>query len=77
MGVMPRSRQNLNYRPVSQLEMIMRQTLEGMEDFSSSFGFSHSTIAFELLDTHAIDPLPTRTISHPFSARILHFPESS
>ena len=55
----------------------MRQTLEGMEDFSSSFGFSHSTVAFELLDTHAIDPLPTRTISHPFSARILHFPESS
>jgi len=70
-------RKNINYRPISKLEMTMRQTLEGMEDFSSSFGFSHSTVAFELLDLHAVEPLPTKTISHPFSARILHFPESS
>ena len=55
----------------------MRQTLEGMEDFSSSFGFSHTAVPFELLDTHAIEPLPTKTISHPFSARILHFQKTS
>jgi len=57
------------------LEMTMRQTLDGMEDFTSSFGFSHTAIPFEILDTHAIEALPTRTISHPFSARILHFPQ--
>lgn len=54
----------------------MRQTLEGMEDFASDFGLSQSVgdLDFELLDIHAIEALPTKTISQPFTARILHFP---
>ena len=78
MKVMPKSRQNLNYRPISSLEMTMRQTLEGLEDFASAYGFGQSLmdIEFELLKTHAVEPLPTRTISHPFTARILRFPQT-
>jgi hypothetical protein len=74
--VMPEIRSNRQYRPISALEMTMRQTLEGMEDFASEFGFHHNAldIEFELLTTHAIDALPTKTIRQPFTARILHFP---
>ena len=68
--------QNLNYRPISELEMLMRQSLEGIEDFTSNFGFNHAAIPFELLNTHAIEALPTRTVDHPFTARILHFPKT-
>ncbi|MDH3354261.1 MAG: hypothetical protein OEL79_03470 [Chromatiales bacterium] len=69
-------RQKLNYRPISLLEMTMRQTLEGVEDFASDFGFGTdlSDIDFELLDTHAVEAMPTKTISQPFTARILRFP---
>jgi len=73
---MPETHRNINYRPISLLEMTMRQTLEGMEDFSSDFGFNHGMIDFELLDTHAVEALPTKTISQPFTARILHFPQT-
>ncbi|MCW8888698.1 MAG: hypothetical protein OQK25_06515 [Gammaproteobacteria bacterium] len=73
---MPGIRRNRSYRPISLLEMTMRQTLDGMEDFTSSYGLEQSLldIEFELLDTHAVEPLPTKKISHPFSARILRFP---
>ena len=73
---MPNMRPKINYRPISLLEMSMRQTLEGMEDFTSDFGFSQNLndIDFELLDTHAVEALPTKTISQPLTARILHFP---
>ncbi len=54
----------------------MSETLAGMEDFSSSFGFDHTTLTFELLDTHAVEPLPAKTISHPLGAQMFYFPQN-